>query len=248
MSHLEQISFFRLAMQHFPEVFSGRVIDIGSLDINGGPHKDLECQEYVGVDVAAGPNVTLVSRGEDVNLPSESFDVSMSSECFEHNPSWRETLDNMIRMTKPLGLVVFTCASVGRLEHGTTRSDLGYAAPLTVGEGQEYYKNVSRLMLLRSLSRSSFLAFRVFSNFNSGDLYFLGVKAASSADTREDSKKLMLNLDGFEAQAKSYVRKENQKAIRRLPLITLGRLYQKFYFSPGYKLVLVFRRCLSRSR
>ena len=232
-------------MQHFPKPFSGKVIDIGALDINGGPHRDLECQEYVGVDVAAGPNVTLISRGEDVDLASNSFDVSMSSECFEHNPSWRETLDNMIRMTKPLGLVVFSCASVGRLEHGTTRSDSGYGSPLTVGQGQEYYKNVSRRMLLRALNRNSFIAFRIFTNFHTSDLYFLGVKAASSANPREESKQLMTNLGDFDAYTKRFVSNENQKAIRRLPLIMFARVFQKFYFSPGYRKYLLLRKHLT---
>ena len=80
-------------------------MDIGSLEINGGPHLMLKAQEYVGVDLAKGFNVNLVSRGEDVALPSNYFDASISSECFEHNPNWRSTLHNMTRMTRRGGLL-----------------------------------------------------------------------------------------------------------------------------------------------
>lgn len=246
MSHAEQITFFRLAMKHFPSAFSAKVIDIGSLDINGGPHRDLQCEEYVGVDVAAGPNVTLVSRGEDVDLPPDYFDVAMSSECFEHNPSWRETLDNMIRMTKPLGLIVFTCASVGRLEHGTTRSDLGYAAPLTVGQGQEHYENVSRRMLLRALDKESLAAFRIYTNYKSGDLYFIAVKATTSTELGEKCSHLIKILEDFDARAKEFLRLENQNAVTQLPHIIYSRMYQRFYFSSAYKHFFRIRKLMSR--
>jgi hypothetical protein len=34
-----------------------------------------------------------------------------------------------------------TCAAEGRPEHGTSRSDVG-SSPLTVSNGQEYYRNL----------------------------------------------------------------------------------------------------------
>ena len=117
MAHTDQIQFFQQVIQHFPGFFSGKVIDIGSNDINGGPHKYVNASEYVGVDLGPGTNVNLVSRGEEVQLPSGYFDVAMSSECFEHAPTWRAILLNMIRMTRPGGLVAFSCATTGRPEH-----------------------------------------------------------------------------------------------------------------------------------
>jgi SAM-dependent methyltransferase len=137
------MEFFKVVFEVFPEHVAGSVIDIGSLDINGGPHRLISPSRYVGVDLGEGPNVDLVERGEELGFASAEFDVSMSSECFEHNPHWRATLHNMVRMTKPGGLIVFTCATTGRAEHGTSRSDGGASAPLATQIGQEYYHNVT---------------------------------------------------------------------------------------------------------
>lgn len=155
-------------------------MDIGSLEINGGPHLMLKPQEYVGVDLAKGLNVNLVSRGEDVSLPSNYFDASISSECFEHNPNWRSTLHNMTRMVKNGGIVAFSCATTGRPEHGTSRSDGGMAAPLAVKLGVEYYENVTEVDVLSCIGKNLFITFNIFINRNSKDLYFVGIKGESS--------------------------------------------------------------------
>jgi 2-polyprenyl-3-methyl-5-hydroxy-6-metoxy-1,4-benzoquinol methylase len=57
------------------------------------------------------------------------FDVVISCEVMEHNPFWVATLTNMIRLLKPGGLLVMSCATIGRKEHGTARSLPG-ASPL----------------------------------------------------------------------------------------------------------------------
>ncbi len=176
MSHSSQINFFKTVIPLFGQFFHGKVIDIGSLDINGGPHTLLQAEEYVGVDLGPGPNVTLVSPGEKVSLASDYFDVAMSSECFEHNPKWRETLLNMIRMVKPGGVVAFSCATTGRAEHGTSRSDGGKAAPLAIEIGQEYYENVTREDVAQVVSNSDLTEWFIEVEPIQHDLYFVGLK------------------------------------------------------------------------
>lgn len=176
MAHAEQMHFFSSVIARFPNHFVGRVLDVGSLDINGGPHTLISPEEYLGVDVSGGPNISLVCKGEDISLPSGYFDVAMSSECFEHNSNWRATLHNMIRMTKPAGLIVWTCATVGRREHGTTRSDGGFAAPLNVAKGVEYYHNVSKGDVVSCLDETLFDHYSLFVNDAASDLYFFGIK------------------------------------------------------------------------
>jgi hypothetical protein len=180
MSHPQQLHFFQELFSTFPDIFAGKVLDIGSLEINGGPHLMLKAQEYVGVDLAKGLNVNLVSRGEDVSLQSNYFDASISSECFEHNPNWRSTLHNMIRMTRNGGIVAFSCATTGRPEHGTSRSDGGLAAPLAVKLGVEYYENVTEDDVLSCIDQNLFTTFTIFTNRTSKDLYFAGIKAESN--------------------------------------------------------------------
>ena len=97
--------------------------------------------DYIGIDVGEGKGVDIVCPGQDYNAPDNTFDIACSAECFEHNPYWKETFANMVRMCKPGGLIVLTCATTGRPEHGTTRSDIG-SSPLTVSIGWEHYKNL----------------------------------------------------------------------------------------------------------
>lgn len=171
------MAFFGDVIGAFPQHFAGRVLDVGSLDINGGPHTLFTSAEYVGVDLSVGRNVTHVGRGELLTFPDGSFDVAMSSECFEHNPDWRPTLSNMVRMTREGGLIAFTASSTGRAEHGTSRSDNGAAAPLAVELGQEWYQNLTRRMVQRSVRAEEFEShFWVYLR-GTADLLFLGLKA-----------------------------------------------------------------------
>ena len=185
MAHFEQTQFFHNVFDTFPEIFKSnsglKIIDFGSLNINGGPHDHITNSQYVGVDLGPGQNVDLVSPGELVGLPSHSFDAAISSECFEHNPFWKETFMQMCRLTKPNAIVAFTCAGIGRREHGTTRSDNGRAAPFVVEMGREYYHNVSRREVLTSLNVSGwFDSYFCFENFKNKDTYFMGIRSGSN--------------------------------------------------------------------
>lgn len=174
------MQFFQHVVKSFPTHFQGRVLDVGSLDINGGPHTLFTSSEYVGVDLGAGRNVTHVGRGEDLTFADDLFDVAMSSECFEHNQQWRETLSNMIRMTREGGLIVFSAAGTGRAEHGTTRSDKGFAAPLAVDLGVEWYQNLTARMVRRAIAGEDLVGHFCVSVRNTSDLLFLGIKRSAS--------------------------------------------------------------------
>jgi hypothetical protein len=188
MSHAEQIDFFRTVIETFPEKFQGEVIDIGSLDINGGPHLLFKAARYVGVDLESGPNVNHVIPSQEIGLDSSQFDVVMSSECLEHNAFYRETLAQMSRLAKPGGLVVWSCAGLGRLEHGTSRSNTVVDAPFVVATGNEYYQNVTAKMAKRSINHSGwFLTYKFFYNEESRDTYFVGLKRGIGEDSADQT-------------------------------------------------------------
>jgi SAM-dependent methyltransferase len=178
MAHKSQINFFEIAISHFHEKFSGKIIDIGSLDINGGPHKLFRAHTYVGVDLAAGLNVTHLARGEEVDFPKKSFDVAMSSECFEHNPNYAETIVNMSRMTKDDGVLIFSAAGIGRREHGTPRSDQQFSAPLLTND-RYYYRNLSSRRISLVVNDDEFPKYFIFRNWLIRDIYFIGIKNPS---------------------------------------------------------------------
>ena len=61
MSHKEQLKFIGTMKQSFPERFTGgRVLEIGSLDINGSTRSFFSDGDYLGIDVAPGAGVDLV--------------------------------------------------------------------------------------------------------------------------------------------------------------------------------------------
>lgn len=197
MAHASQIQFFKIALAAFADLFSGRVLDVGSLDINGGPHELLNPIEYVGVDLAEGPNVDLVARGEELDFPTGSFDLSMSSECFEHNPCWQPTLVNMVRMTRRGGLIVFSCATTGRPEHGTTRSDGGFSAPLAVGQGQEHYANVTPRQVATVLNGVPLAGHFMQVNRSNYDLFFVGLKEGASRGDLDSLRSLKVSAENL---------------------------------------------------
>jgi SAM-dependent methyltransferase len=154
MAHSTQQDFISYVKNKFPNLFeSVKVLEIGSLDINGTMRSFFSNCNYLGIDVGEGRGVDLVCQGQEYDAPDESYDVCTSGECFEHNPYWAETFANMVRMCKSNGLVLFTCATTGRKEHGTTRTDSG-SSPLTVGIGWEYYKNLDEQDFRRSFEES----------------------------------------------------------------------------------------------
>jgi SAM-dependent methyltransferase len=142
MAHSIQQDFISYVKNKFPNFFENvKVLEVGSLDINGTMRMFFSNCDYLGIDVGEGRGVDLVCQGQEYDAPDETYDVCSSGECFEHNPYWAETFANMVRMCKSNGLVLFTCATTGRKEHGTSRTDLE-SSPLTIGIGWEYYRNL----------------------------------------------------------------------------------------------------------
>lgn len=176
MAHRAQRAFFEAVKNQFPEHFSGTdVLEVGSLDINGTVRDFFNANSYIGVDVGPGPGVDVVMSGADYDAPDASFDVTVSAECFEHNPVWRETFLNMVRLTKDDGLVLFTCAGTGRPEHGTSRTS-ATDSPLTVNIGWEYYRNLAPADFDESLL-GNLAAYQFYENSVTHDLYFIGSKS-----------------------------------------------------------------------
>jgi len=174
------------------------IIDFGSLDINGGPHRLLDSidHNYVGVDIDEGDNVSLVRRGELVDFPSSTFKIAMSSELFEHTPVWREILYNMCRLAQPGGIVVLSCAGRFRPEHGTSRSDNGYSAPFVVAQGVEYYGNVTARNISQAISLDYwFDRYRLFEAQNFNDTYFVGIRKGGTESEIKDFELLSYALD-----------------------------------------------------
>ncbi|KAF1029666.1 MAG: hypothetical protein GAK40_00381 [Burkholderia plantarii] len=179
--HQQQQAFCKSIKHRFPDYFSEVfVLDFGSLDINGNNHAlfDDTCT-YLGVDLATGRNVDIVSPAHTLQLPDASIDVVISTECFEHDRHWPQTLHNAIRLLRPGGLLLLTCATTGRPEHGTRRAMpedaplLGLAAP----DWADYYRNLTEDDIRAALDiERTFRTCAFAVNPHSHDLYFWGIK------------------------------------------------------------------------
>lgn len=102
-----------------------RILDLGSRRVVGGhlTHADLLADydvDYIGADVAAGPNVDLVMKKPyRIPLKSNSVDVVMTNQVFEHIPfPWASFLE-MSRVVKPNGFIFVVAPSRGG-RHGIT--------------------------------------------------------------------------------------------------------------------------------
>ncbi len=173
MAHFEQMFFFDNVKAFLPSYFQGKkILEIGSLDINGSVRGFFENCDYMGIDIGEGPKVDLVCGGENFPGNAKQFDVVISTEVFEHTGDWDLILLNMLRLMKRDGILLFSCASWGREQHGTTlcHSDM---APY-VATSSDYYKNLTEEDL-----RSSFQLDYWFADYSIildvGCLYFVGL-------------------------------------------------------------------------
>jgi SAM-dependent methyltransferase len=180
MAHAQQLQFIKSVTKSLTDDYSQKkIIEIGSYDVNGSVRDFFKNSSYIGVDLIAGVGVDVVCEGDKVDHPDNIYDVAISCECFEHNPNWLETFENMHRMTKEGGAVVFTCATTGRKEHGTTRT-APKASPGTQALNWDYYLNLTQEDFERKIDLNAmFSSFFFLTNEKSHDLYFFGYKTNS---------------------------------------------------------------------
>ena len=162
-----------------------KVLDVGSGDINGNNRFLFENCTYDGNDVIRARNVTIVSKTKDLQFENSTFDTILSTECFEHDPEYKESFSKIYNMLKPDGLFCFTCASTGRGEHGTRRSQAGdsYGTIGGLEDMSDYYKNLTEQDLNEVLPLNNlFSSWDTYYNSMSKDLYFVGIKKGTSAE------------------------------------------------------------------
>ena len=180
MAHESQMFFIGSVQKFFPHFFKNKkVLEIGSMDINGTVRVFFEDCEYIGIDVGPGKGVDLICNGDSFGDAAGSYDVVISTEVFEHAERWDLIFLNMLRLCKRDGMIIFTCASLGRPQHGTRLSDPG-AAP-HISSTTDYYKNLVTKDFMEIVNLNYW-----FSEYGSFDattcLFFVGVGNNNTAD------------------------------------------------------------------
>ena len=201
--HDQAVHFVNWAIRVLADRFrDGRVLESGSGDINGNNRRRVPHREYIGNDIAPGPNVDVVCETGKLSYPDEHFDLILSTEVLEHDMKIAESLKNSVRMLKPLGVLCITCASVGRAEHGTRRtsSSQSFTTKLDDGAWNDYYENVTLKDIAKHIDLDQFV-YRAYYNAWSWDLYFVGIKKPTVVVDDDASSMASLKIPEYHAES-----------------------------------------------
>lgn len=228
MAHPQQLQFIKTVSSNLTESYKNiSILEIGSYDVNGSVRNFFPDSNYVGVDLTEGPGVDLVCSGDEVSHPDNTYDICISCECFEHNPNWVSTFRNMYRMTKNGGLVIMTCATTGRAEHGTTRTEPKHS-PGTQSINWDYYKNLTSDDFIENFNISEMFKSHFFMvNIYSNDLYFIGYKTGKENNIFTASINQLKELSSKELEVLQNYISRTKKSEKLIPK-PLRPLYRKF--------------------
>jgi hypothetical protein len=169
MAHINQFEYCQKIKARFPQYFEDcKVLDVGSLDINGNNRYFFKDCKYIGIDLGEGKNVDIICPVHKYN-PGFQFDIIISTEMLEHDYNWKKSLKRMFKLLKKCGLLLITAATTGRKEHGTYANQ-NKSSPFT----NDYYRNITTEMLAEALDFDKFLKYEI--DIVGTDIYFWGIK------------------------------------------------------------------------
>ena len=99
-----------------------------------------------------------------------------------------------MRIVKPRGMIIITCAGIVRGEHGTIRCIPKYSLSSELSWGN-YYKNLCQKDFESTGLLSIFEDYRFLENIFSRDLYFVGFKKGYSSAYMNSKKLNLIKLD-----------------------------------------------------
>ena len=116
-SSMEKMAAFRDRYLFSKKTGPLRILDLGSLDVNGSfrPLFSDPLWDYAGLDIAPGNNVDIVLRTPYLwkEVASDSADVVISGQAFEHIQYFWLTMLEVARALKPGGLCCILAPSSG---------------------------------------------------------------------------------------------------------------------------------------
>lgn len=116
--HVGNIEWLRdLNFRYRYQLGEARLLELGSLNINGTARDHLEVREWVGIDQEAGPDVDIVCRAAQTKFPPRWFDIVLCTSMLEHDPGWRESLTWNLAWLRRGGLLFLSWGAEGNTHH-----------------------------------------------------------------------------------------------------------------------------------
>ena len=101
-------------IQKYARYVTGSVLDVGAGSISR--YRELfHCDEYVRMDVVAGPNVDIVGSAEQIPFDEAHFDAIVCTQVLEHIPHPTEACREFFRVLKPGGILLLTVPQMNEL-------------------------------------------------------------------------------------------------------------------------------------
>lgn len=139
MHDVNRIFWLRCKLK-YPKFFKdpSKVIEFGSININGSVREFFETTNYIGVDWRVGKDVNLVSIAHEVDFEPESFDAVVSASMLEHDPHWKKSLCKMVELMKQDGVLFLSWGSALNTVHNVDVSPDGFFHALKAGSVINY--------------------------------------------------------------------------------------------------------------
>jgi len=139
-----------------------RVLEMGSLNINGSPREFFENCAYTGVDFHHGEGVDVVSLAHEFKPPDgQRYQTIISTEMLEHDPHWALSIRRMLELLDEGGDLILSAASTKRGRHNVGSAPDG-----------KHYEGVSMSQLLvHAAAAKRFLAIRAEESLSHNDVY-----------------------------------------------------------------------------
>lgn len=96
-----------------------KVLEVGSLWVNGSPREVVKCDDYTGVDFRDGKGVDVVMDAGALyeKWTPETFDAVICCETLEHCKDWKLVLTQAWRVLKVGGVFCLTTPTRGKGRH-----------------------------------------------------------------------------------------------------------------------------------
>jgi SAM-dependent methyltransferase len=148
------------------ELRRGRVLEIGSRDLNGSVRcLFANAASYTGIDLRAGAGVDIQADGATF-VPVEEPDLVVCMETLEHTDQASAIVRNAAAiLRKPGGRLLVTCATHPRVPHSGIDG-----GPLKAGE---FYRNVPPDELVACAEEAGLQVLTREVHFDRGDLYLV---------------------------------------------------------------------------